>query len=643
MSGSVSSGAGWPTALPFRAPQLPLAEVIEAEFNMAQLRELARWMDVKLTGTSKAGYIEQIVAALTARIALVEEDGDVILTGMSDEQQDFARRVFTARDAEMVLPRSLLAAVWARQFERDGDRRLGEMLNGLRRRALMFPTSPLLFGVRDVFYRWLPLGASAPVHSWNLDAVRTPPTEPATPVRFLDDFEEFLAVAMKSGVEVRAPLPAHPQAVRTNWLRGWEHDADDAQRVMNSRPGWVPDQQTGVVVPLAGPLTSKGAATLEDQTGVPAGRVALHMAVACALQLLDAPPADASGPVHVRVNPRRVEEWLVQQPEQKLRRAWRAFTESAADPLEVRAAAATEGLLVQRAVGARELTPRHLAAEWCALRRYAARVLRGLPVGRWISWHELRAQLFEFLPECAWALTNASDWWFAAADTRARLQPARRDDWLRSLGAVLAGIVGDAFAGFGVVDVHRTDGQLRMLRVTEIGAWLLCAANRPAPESLAGQRSEAAPIVWNKDAMTMYVQPAPERAEFIALMRRIADRAPASFTYAVTPASIERALADGMTLEDVARRFKRAGVAFPRIVAEQFRTASRRFGRVRVYQSLTVLELADELAARELAANTSLMRRVLYRISPHAFVLPEDAVDDLIEEMQAKGYTPRIR
>jgi hypothetical protein len=149
--------------------------------------------------------------------------------------------------------------------------------------------------------------------------------------------------------------------------------------------------------------------------------------------------------------------------------------------------------------------------------------------------------------------------------------------------------------------------------------------------------------VWNKEAMTLYVQPAPDRAEFIALMRRVADRSGMSFTYAITPMSIERALADGLSLDEVVRRFKRAGVSLPKSVSEQFRTASRRFGRVRMYQSLTVLELVDELAARELAANTSLMKHVLYRISPHAFVLLDEAVDDLIEEMQAKGYTPRTR
>ena len=641
----MTSSHTWPTAMPFRAPPMALNEIIEAEFNATQLRDLARWMDVKLSGTSKIGFVEQIVEALQVRIARVAVDSGAALEGMSAEQQDFARRIFTARDAESVLPRSLLAAVWARQFDRDGDRKLGEMLSSLRRRALIFPTSPLQHGLRDVFYRWLPFGPNAPVHAFKIEAPRQIPPDPVGPrASFLDDFDGFLEIAMKSGVELRASLPAHPQAARMAWLRGWEHDSDDAQRVMNSRPGWVPDQQTGIGVVLASSLTARGAATLEDQTGLPQSRVMLNMAIACALQLLGGPSSDLSAaPQRVMMNARRAEEWLVLQPEQKLRRAWHALTDVVADPLEVRAAAADAGFVVQRAIGARELTPRHLAAEWCALRRYMARVLRGVPAGQWIAWDDLCARLFEFLPECAWAMSDAADWWFTQPDSRARLQPARRDDWMCTLGKVLEHIVGDAFADFGAVDVHKVEGRLRALRVTELGAWLFGESAGSAPESLIGLRSEVAPIVWNKEAMTLYVQPAPDRAEFIALMRRVADRTAMSFTYAITPMSIERALADGLSLDEVVRRFKRAGVSLPKSVSEQFRTASRRFGRVRMYQSLTVLELVDELAARELAANTSLMKHVLYRISPHAFVLLDEAVDDLIEEMQAKGYTPRTR
>ncbi|GIV85653.1 MAG: hypothetical protein KatS3mg052_2660 [Candidatus Roseilinea sp.] len=62
-----------------------------------------------------------------------------------------------------------------------------------------------------------------------------------------------------------------------------------------------------------------------------------------------------------------------------------------------------------------------------------------------------------------------------------------------------------------------------------------------------------------------------------------------------------------------------------------------------MYQSLTVLELADDFAARELAASTSLMQHVVYQLSPRTFILNAEGLDTLIGELLKKGYTPRVK
>jgi hypothetical protein len=71
-----------------------------------------------------------------------------------------------------------------------------------------------------------------------------------------------------------------------------------------------------------------------------------------------------------------------------------------------------------------------------------------------------------------------------------------------------------------------------------------------------------------------------------------------------------------------------------------FKTIADRFGRVRVYESLSVLELADDYALRELVSNTSLGDHIVYQISPRAVVVETDAIDTLMDEMVARGYTP---
>jgi hypothetical protein len=638
--------AEWPVAAQYRNSKLPLAEIIDAEFNAAQLRELAKWLDVKLKGASKIGFTDQVVTALHERIARMEQSADSLLDGLSSEQIDFVRRLMTARDHTLPLSRTTAFAVWARQFERDGDRKLVEMLDGLRRRALIFPTSPLQYGMRDVYYRWLPLGENVPVFQFKTDPVKVRADWQQHSAAFLDNFDIFLSAVMKSGLQLRAPLPAHEQAARFAWLRDWDYILDDANRVINSRPGWVPDPQTGITIPLLSPFSDEAAARLEDQTGLSRAQCELMFALACAMQLIESPSGKSAKNI-VKARANGVEEWLVMTSDEKLRRAWRAYSEEIMLPIEARsaslAARPADAFIVQRAIGARDLTQSMLAAEWCALRRYVTRVLRGLPVNTWVGWDELRDKVFEFLPECMWTIAGRTDWWFAQAGSRARLHAPRRDDWNQTLGRVIERIVRESLLWFGAVDVLLEDDMLAALRVTEVGAWLICTQDCGLPEAISSNTHSVEAISWSKDGATLYAQPAPDRAEFIALARRIAERGDSSFTYVVTPASIEKALAEGISLDEVTRKFKRMGVALPKQVGEQFKLSAKRFGRVRVYQALTVLELSDEMAAKELALNSSLLKRVVYKLSPTAFVLADEDVDALVEEMQAKGYTPRIK
>ena len=102
-------------------------------------------------------------------------------------------------------------------------------------------------------------------------------------------------------------------------------------------------------------------------------------------------------------------------------------------------------------------------------------------------------------------------------------------------------------------------------------------------------------------------------------------------------------MAQGIGADAVAQQFKKAKLTLSKSVSAQFKLISKRYGRVRVYDALTVLELADDLALRELSANTSLAKHIVYQLSPRAVVLKEGAVEQLIEEMQERGYTPRVK
>ena len=648
--------------MPFRSGVLAVESILEAEFTASQIRDLARTMDVKLKGTSKSGYVAQISEVLHARIEAMAQDPNAFLQGLSNEQIDFVSRTMTARDPHMFLPRQVAAWVWARQYGAEAERRLAEMIDSLRRRALLFPSQNYMaYGFRDVFYQWLPMTAVTPVFQWGIqrdetvvDAAPEPIVGPSKRAKkrtggadavhgthFLEDFDAFLSAVMAEGVLLRKPLRQHSQTQRTYWLTNWEHDVDEVERILHSRPNWVPEPTTGITVQTLSSIDPDGVLRLESQTGFSPAQCEFFWAITCALQLVSVPEANPKQS-RAQANLPRIEEWLALTDAVKLTRAWTAWTEQITDGLEVRTAIeeATRDFTVQRAIGARGITPAQMAAEWCALRRYMVRVLRGVSANAWLSWMELSNDLFLFYPFCAWSFGNPAEWWFGPDGGKIRLDPTKADDWLNSVAQVLAHILRDSLRWFGALDVQQADDNtLASFRITEVGRWLLGPQNTALPVVAQSGKRAAPPITWS-NSLTLVVPPAPERAELVVLMRKVAERGTEPFSYCFTPDSIEAALGQGIGLEQLTRQFEAAKLKLNSTLIKQFNQAAKRHGRVRVYETLTVVEFGDDFALRELSANTALAQHVVYQISPRAVVIHDSAVDELMEEMEERGYTP---
>ena len=672
-STSASSGAGfWPVAPEVRGYQSQLRQIIDQEYNATQLRELGRWLNLKLKGTSKSNLIDQVVEALTARVKDMRQNPDALLEGLSEEYATFTRRLLTARDYRLSVPRTVARAVWAVPGG-EQDKAFGAALDELRRRAILFPTLRQ-YDYRDVYYQWLPLEESrgnVPLMVWpqsavtlqEKDAAASEPLADAPP--FLDTLNGFLNAVLATGTQVRPTLPRHPKANTVDWLRDWEHESDEAEQLLHSRPGWVPNPQSGISVPLIPWLSAEASTRLENQTGLPGEQCAFLFDVAAALQLIDAPdpyrkldqtperfvPLPVSWRLNVRMS--AIEAWLARTSEDKFAQAFDVWQKKMLFGYEAWSVCRGERktpFKITRSIGARDFLPSNLGIEWCALRRFILRTLRGLPANTWIDWAAFRHQLFLSFAGDAWRVYNADTWWFSREKVRYDL--SSEPDWQRTIGAIVEAMLTEPLHWFGIVDVMTGSQQgLRAFRVTEMLGWLgqveqADPAAAGAPRSLPAlpvhqtpRPQQAEPIVWLNDTQWR-LPPAPDRAEMIVFAHKIAEPAGARFTYQLTPASIERALAQGVNVEDAIRLFESFNAPMPPAAQALFKTIADRFGRVRVYESLSVLELADDYALRELVSNTSLGDHIVYQISPRAVVVETDAIDTLMDEMVARGYTP---
>ena len=75
---------------------------------------------------------------------------------------------------------------------------------------------------------------------------------------------------------------------------------------------------------------------------------------------------------------------------------------------------------------------------------------------------------------------------------------------------------------------------------------------------------------------------------------------------------------------------------------KKLRTGGRHYGQLHVYENLTLIELADDYALQELLVSTSLRDRIIYQFSPRLVAVRADTIEDLVQEMETRGYTPRI-
>ncbi|NJM40683.1 MAG: hypothetical protein HC853_07895 [Anaerolineae bacterium] len=69
-----------------------------------------------------------------------------------------------------------------------------------------------------------------------------------------------------------------------------------------------------------------------------------------------------------------------------------------------------------------------------------------------MDWETLRAQLFEFFPDCAWATASRAEWWFATGGGRIKSDPLRKEDWNGTVGVMLESILRDSLAWFGAIE-----------------------------------------------------------------------------------------------------------------------------------------------------------------------------------------------
>ncbi len=143
----------------------------------------------------------------------------------------------------------------------------------------------------------------------------------------------------------------------------------------------------------------------------------------------------------------------------------------------------------------------------------------------------------------------------------------------------------------------------------------------------------------------LIVDPASMSARGHALLDKIArltSTEPTQFVYTLDVEAVHHAFEDGNTLHDLEALWQEViAIPMPASVQTQLQAWGLAYGRTRIYTGVTLIELSDDFALAELKAVTALDVVMIAELSPRLVLIPQNAVNDLVAQLEKAGYTPK--
>ena len=152
------------------------------------------------------------------------------------------------------------------------------------------------------------------------------------------------------------------------------------------------------------------------------------------------------------------------------------------------------------------------------------------------------------------------------------------------------------------------------------------------------------------DGLAIAVNPAAIKAQAHGLLERIARldavvpgaAKTGHLVYRLDAQAVHCAFEAGTALADILSDWERLlPVAMPEAIRAQLTRWWEAYGRVRIYENLTVIEFGDDYALAEIRAATGLGQHLVAEISPRLVVINKEAMPVLMAELEKAGYTPK--
>jgi hypothetical protein len=313
---------------------------------------------------------------------------------------------------------------------------------------------------------------------------------------------------------------------------------------------------------------------------------------------------------------------------------------------------ADDRLQLKRAWRYSFLNPERLRTDLARFRRRVLRVLACLPDDRWVQIADLEPllraiwPLFEGMVWDIYHIPLATGSWFLERNG-SPLNPGDPDDWNVAQGAFLRQTIAGPLHWLGLADLHFDSQKLLAFRLHGLADLYWDRIETPsAPRHASIQARSVAPApAVTADEFSVTINPSAVSAQAHSLLDKIARlevTEPGRFVYRLDAQAAYQAFENGAALDDLLADWQRLlAVPMPQAIHEQLDAWWAAYGRVRLYENLTVVEFGDDYALAEMKAVTSLEQFLVAEISPRLVIVRPDGVDRLVAELERAGYTPK--
>ena len=493
----------------------------------------------------------------------------------------------------------------------------------------------------------------------------------------------------------RQALPPR-RPIEGSWatLQDWNNDPDEISdievgRFGSSRTGARrPERYSGATLNWAmtvrAPprrLSDDDLAFVSRQTGRPAPEIEFGYVLLEALGALSGDPGQP-----VSVHKEAMYHFLRAFPAAKVQALWQAWTASETwsemEGVLRSTAPDTPHLRLRRSLAQLNFKPAHLYAEWRIARQTVLRFLSLLDEERWTPVDSFLRTIHAIHPDLLHYQTDSSIWWLESPKTGKQFGTTL-EDWQQGHGRFVMAMLQGPLYWLGLIRLgYSSDaspdpqalqlapaGALALGKRTTLspdGAGMERATEGSDPERSDPERSKGTACSISDDlTITLLPGLAPvELYDMVHAVGSLIEATPEQFVYRLRATRVlswaEAAASQGGAsprvddaIETLIATLSRHCTApgAPRTQGQPVATSwqrklrawGRNYGQLHVYENLTLIELADEYALQELLVSTSLREHVVYQFSPRLVAIQDDAVDELVQEMERRGYTPRVK